>query len=280
MKFPSAILFPLLCLLFAFPVSAENTSQDQLASWEDHLSMAGATGTEMYGEHVLMKDSSAVKVGTFEYDDGLDVDVFYPPGMDFEKDYPVLTLLGLSDIANRRESGKPYRYTHQALGWGQWAAENGFVVLIPETGSDPKTNQKTLIQWARTEGRPLGIDGNRVGYFSSSDACDAVLKNLRPETRGIPAPSALFAVFYYGNLVAFSGQDTNVPYFVVAVEDDAWADIDRIAAFVDKMRDRGAEVVYEIHESGSHGFELIPDNGRTMEILDATMKFMIAHSGL
>lgn len=279
MRLPSAVLFPVLIVLFSMSVFAQTISVDQLASWEDYFAMAHATGTVMSGEHVLMKDSSDVKVGTFDYGDGMDVDVFYPPAMDFEKEYPVLTLVGLSDVANRRDTGRPYRYTNQALGWAQWAAENGFVVLIPETGGDPKTNQKNLVLWAREKGKPLGIDGNRVGYFSCSDACDAVLKNLRPETRGIPAPSALFAVFYYGNLTAFSGQDIDVPYFVVSVDGDAWADSDRIAAFVEKMRDRGADVIYETHESGSHGFELIPDNPRTMEILDATMAFMIANSG-
>ncbi|MCK5249698.1 MAG: hypothetical protein KAJ98_07020 [Spirochaetaceae bacterium] len=280
MKFPVAILIPVLSLFVTNFVFSEKMSADHLASWEDHLALARTTGTEMFGEHILLKETSDVQVGTFNYTEDKVVDVFYPPAMDFENEYPVLALLGLSDVANIRETGKPYRYTGQALGWAQWAAENGFVVLVPETGSDPKINLKSLIEWARVEGGSLGIDGNRVGYFSSSHACHGVLKNLRPETRGIPAPSALFAVFYYGDLLAYTGQDTNVPYFVVTVEGDTWVDNDKALGFVEKMRDRGAEVIYENHESGFHGFEMASDNARTREILDATMAFMKDHSGL
>ena len=280
MKFPVIMLILSLSIFIPNFVFSDEMSADSLVAWEEHLALARATGTEMFGEHILLKETSDVHVGTFSYSEDKVVDVFYPPAMDLEHGYPVLTLLGLSDVANIRDTGKPYRYTGQALGWAQWAAENGFVVMIPETGGDPKINLKSLIEWARVEGGPLGIDGNRVGYFSSSDACHGILKNLRPENRGIPAPSALFAVFYYGDLLAYTGQDTNVSYFVVTVEGDTWVDNDKVLGFVEKMRDRGAEVVYENHESGFHGFEIATDNARTREILDDTMEFMIDRSGL
>ena len=48
----------------------------------------------------------------------------------------------------------------------------------------------------------------------------------------------------------------------------------------ENMRDLGAEVIYEKHYSGFHGFEMASDNARTREILDATMAFMKDHSGL
>ncbi len=274
----SLVLTMVLILVASMTGFAENPGP--VTSWEDHLVLARATGTAMGGDHIFLQEESEVSVVTFNYGGESVVDVFYPPGADFNNDAPVFVVMGLPDIVNIRDTGKPYRYTGQALGWAQWAAENGFVVMLPETERDPKADLKTLIEWARTEGSAFGIDGNRVGYFSCSNGCHNVLKNLRPETRGIPAPSALFSIFYYGDLIAYSGQDIDVPYFVVAVKDDSFADIDRITAFVEKMRNQGAEVIFEVHESGSHGFDVMPDNDRTLEILDATMVFMTSQAGL
>lgn len=248
--------------------------------WADHLALARSVGTEIWGDHILLEEESGVTVGTYMYSENKPVDIFYPPEMDSSASLPVLILVGLPDVANRREAGKPYRYMGVPLGWAQLAAEEGFAVAIAETGNAPKNDTIALVEWIRTTGDSLNMDGDRIGMMSTSDAAYDALKTIRPEKDGIPYPSILFAVFYYATIYPLSGLDTNTAYFVVTVDGDNWADNDAAQSFAEEMRDQGADVTFEVHESGMHGFDTASDNERSRELISQTLNFMKEKAGL
>lgn len=41
-----------------------------------------------------------------------------------------------------------------------------------------------LVKRIRTKGRKYGLDGNKIGLWYSSDACDIAIKGLRPDNNG------------------------------------------------------------------------------------------------
>ena len=252
--------------------------ESDLTSWENHYKMIQSFDTGNWGNHVLMTETSGVRIGTFNYYEKNVVDIFYPPDMDFNTPRPVLILIGLSDLETKKEMGIPYRYTGQALGWAQSAAELGFVVLAHSTGNSPKNDLVALVKWIRTKGKKYGLDGNRIGLWSSSNACDTAVRGLRPENNGFPKPSAIFAVFYYGNLTAYSGQDPEVPMFIVTAGMDSWVDIARIEKFISKMNEKGSSITHLHYTTGHHGFEVGEDTPETRNIIDQTFSFMLTNA--
>ncbi|MCK5674822.1 MAG: dienelactone hydrolase family protein [Spirochaetales bacterium] len=259
---------------------AGGMKESDLVSWEKHFEMIQPLGAGAGGAHVLMTDTSEVRVGSFTYNEEKVVDIYYPPDMDFNEVRPVLVLLGLSDVLMKKDYGVPYRYTGQALGWAQSAAELGFVVLAHDTGQFPKKDLIVLVEWIRKKGKKYGLNGDEIGIWSSSDACDIAVKSLRPDNNGIPSPSAIFAVFYYGNLTAYSGQDPEVPILIVTAENDGSTDMARIEKFISKMSEQGNPITHIHHNTGHHAFEVGQDSTETRNIIDQTLSFMLTHTEL
>lgn len=278
MLMKKSLVLAILILLITGIVYTDEIKESDLVSWEKHYKMIQSLEVGNWGSHVLLTETSDVRVGTFTYNEEEVVDVYYPSDMDFKNVRPVLILIGLSDLETKKEKGIPYRYTGQALGWAQSAAELGFVVLAHSTGRSPKNDLVALVKWIRTKGKKYGLDGNKIGLWSSSDACDIAIKGLRPDNNGFPKPSAIFAVFYYGNLTAFSGQDTEVPMLIVTAGMDQWTDITRIERFINKMREQGSSITHLHYASGHHGFEVGEDTPETRNIIDQTFSFMLTNS--
>ena len=66
---------------------AGGMNESELVSWEKHFEMIKplGAGASAGGAHVLMTDTSDVRVGTFTYKEEKAVDIYYPPDMDFNE---------------------------------------------------------------------------------------------------------------------------------------------------------------------------------------------------
>ena len=267
-----------LILIITASIYSDSSIDFTLKSWDEHINNIQSESSGFMERHVLMKDSSDISIATLVYNEGKEVDIYYPPDMDFSAPRPVLIIVGLSDIEIKNDYGKPYRHKGQAVGWAQVIAEAGIVVLAHETGNLPKKDLVALAEWIRTEGDAYGLDGNRFGLWSNSDACDTAVKGIRPDKNGIPRPSASFAVFYYGNLTAYSSMDPEVPILIVTAESDGWTDMARINRFIEKMRNLGSSVTHIHHSTGGHAFEIHEYNDETGAVIEQTISFMLKHS--
>ena len=265
-------------LLISTIIYSDNSITDNLKNWDEHFNHIQSNSSGGRERHVLMKDTSDISVATIIYNEDKMVDIYYPPDMDLSVPRPVLILIGLSDVEIKREYGIPYRHTGQALGWAQIVAEAGIVVLAHETSGMPKKDLVTLAEWVRTEGKEYGLDGQQIGLWSNSDSCDIAVKGIRPDKNGIPRPSVSFAVFYYGNLTAYSAMDPNVPILIVTAESDGWTDMARIEKFIGKMSNIGSQVTHIHHSTGSHGFEMHEYKEETGTVIEQTITFMLEHS--
>ena len=268
----------LIVLLIPTLIYSDSPVTALLKSWDEHFNNIKSNSPGIGERHVLMNDTSDISIATVAYNEGKMVDIYYPADMDFTVPRPVLILIGLSDVEVKREYGIPYRHKGQALGWAQIAAEAGIVVLAHETGGMPKNDLIALVNWVRAEGGGYGLDGQQIGLWSNSDACDTAVKGIRPDKNGIPRPSVSYAVFYYGNLTAYSAMDPEVPILIVTAESDGWTDMNKIEKFIVKMRSLGSQVTHIHHNSGGHAFELHEYRDETRSVIEQTITFMLEHS--
>lgn len=278
-RFPTTLLFVLLVtVLVPIPIAAEPNvipmSTHKEAVFQDGPDYSSG---KVFGVH----EETGVTVASTTYSDKLLIDFYYPPDMLFAEPRPAVLIVNgaQSDVKNRREIGRPYMWTNQALGWGQLISEQGLVAVTYETGSSTEKSLIEVVEWLKQNGSAYGVDSDRFGVWACSNSCISAIKMMRTGNSDFAGKRPIFEVLLYGDMMAYSDIDTTIPLFIVKAVKDAWADGNMIDRFVEKLRSRGATVEYQIHP-GDHafdcrGFECPPE---TTAIIQASLAFMKEHS--
>src|SRR6056297_71060 len=164
-SFPTAILFILIVTVL---VPASITAEPKPIPLSEHKTVVFQDGPDYSSGMVFgVQQETEVTVTTTTYSDKLLIDLYYPPDMLFSEPRPAVLIVNgaQSDVKNRREIGRPYMRTNQALGWAQLISEQGLVAVTYETGSSTEASLVDVVEWLQQNGSVYGV---HPGVYASA----------------------------------------------------------------------------------------------------------------
>jgi dienelactone hydrolase len=154
-------------------------------------------------------------------------------------------------------------------------ASEGFVVIKYESDSPAKALEK-IITNLNSNSKALGIDTERIGFWSISSNPQTVLSFLALGDENLQAQIKC-SVFYSPDLrlkglIQFSTLH-HVPYFIaIGLKDDPLT-VKFAKKFAEQCEETGLVYEYYEHPEGAHGFDALQDDETTHSIIKATLEF-------
>src|SRR6056297_769034 len=162
---PTVLFFVLLLtLLVHIPITAE----PKVIPMNEHTATVFQDGPDYSSGKVFgVQEETGVTVASTTYSDKLLIDFYYPSDMQFAEPRPAVLIVNgaQSDVKNRREIGRPYMRTNQALGWAQLISEQGLVAVTYETGSSTEASLVDVVEWLQQNGSVYGV---HPGVYASA----------------------------------------------------------------------------------------------------------------
>ena len=229
----------------------------------------------------------------------LTVDMYYPPGFNFESNLPaVLVVFGFSNSATKKLMGGILKDWSWYISWGKLIAASGMAALLYETDS-PEKDLNILLQFLQDHADEFNIDRDRLGMYSCSGNAPTALVNCMDETKKY----LRCAVFYYGYLLmtdqknipeidsvaekfGFSAPKLNaaikirddLPLFIVRVGKETTPHLNStIDHFISKAVSQNLQITFINYAEGQHGFDAYDDNDQSREIIKKTIDFWKFH---
>jgi dienelactone hydrolase len=224
-------------------------------------------------------------------DQALRMDVYRPMGVG---PWPVVVFVHGEGEPEQLRQAKDWG---QFTSWGRLAAAHGMVAVTFShrswegltAVSRKLADVEAAIRFVRAHGRSWGADPSRLAVWSCSAGVPVGLSTAMRW-------AATCAVAYYGPMdVRPYGREPVLsevsplalleegiplpPLFVgrAALDDEQLnASID---SFVNLAWEQGLDVELMDHGEGHHGFDLVDDDARTQEIIEATLDFLGRHLG-
>jgi len=229
----------------------------------------------------------------------LTVDMYYPPGFEFESNLPaVLDVFGYSNEAAKKLVGCRLKDWSWPQSWGRLIAASGMAALIYETNS-PEKDLNILLQFLQDRADEFCIDRNRIGIYSCSANVPTALVSCMDETKKY----FRCAAFYYGfflmtdteyipeieslsEKMGFSTPELNaelklrddLPLLIVRADLDNVPHLNStIEHFVSKAVSQNLQINFINYQKGQHGFDAYDDNDQSREIIKKTIDFWKFH---
>ena len=227
------------------------------------------------------------------YAKDLKMDVYHPRAWNGRDALPAVMIGGPPDLSAGKDSG-------QKVGWSQLVAASGFAAVAFDHRSDarlatpekPARDVAAAIDFVRSQGQRLGIDGDRICTlgFSVGTAPWHLWGALREKQPYIKCNAV-----YYGptDFRGFSGApdleiysalsyletwgDDFPPIFIAKAggdTDDINGAIDR---FVTAAETEEVDLQLEVYPDGPHGFDITEADTTSVEIMKATLRFFDEH---
>lgn len=269
--------------LFLIIISCQTVVLDDadMVSWDEHYREKSRVGDKGPGTLVIGAGSSDVRVASLVYSpENTEVrmaDIYYPRAMDLhEARGAVIIVSGDTDNHAKDYYGRTLKDTDQYMQWGQVIAEEGLIAVTYELGN-PQAALENLMTWIVENQKYLGIDTQKIGFFSSNEnGCSVGLETIIKDSTKYTGPKPIFSIYYYGLMPLRSKElFTDIPILTVQTK-DLW---DRgLPASMEEFNQRaiadGAMIKALYYPEGSHYFDCREDTPRTREILEETVHFM------
>ncbi|MEC9488247.1 MAG: hypothetical protein UMV23_02035 [Halanaerobium sp.] len=197
------------------------------------------------------------------------MDIYYPPGKDTLEAKTIILVHGSGPSSS-------YKDTAAYQSWGRLLAVKGFnaITFNWRPGESPE-DVGDLITFVRKNHERLRISGDRLNIIAFS----AGVKESIPEVLKANEGFVQSISIYYGELddsILGSELEQRLPenIFIAMAASDYYVNPECNEDFVAAARDRGFQVIYLIHKSGRHGFDVYTDNQETRDIIDRTISFI------
>jgi hypothetical protein len=234
-----------------------------------------------------------------EQETRLTVDMYYPPGFNFESILPaVLVVFGFSNDIQKKFIGSRFKDMSWYRSWGKLIAASGMAALLYETDS-PEKDLDILLQFLQDRADDFNIDRNRLGMYSCSGNAPLALVNCMDKTKRY----FRCAAFYYGYLLmtdqkniqeieslsekfGFSAPKLNadlklrddLPLLIVRVGLEANPHLNSsIDHFISKAVNQNLQIDFINYREGQHGFDAYDNNAQSREIIKKTIDFWKFH---
>jgi acetyl esterase/lipase len=181
--------------------------------------------------------------------------------------------------------------------WGRLAAASG-LIAITYANREPAADIHALLQFVRQNAGPLGIDENRIGFWSCSGNVPLTLSVLMREAKDYLKCAALC----YGLMLDLDGSTVvteasktwgfvnpcegksvddlppQLPLFIVRAGQDQFPRLNEtIDRFLAKAVARNLPVTFTNHRAAPHAFDLFDDSDASHEIIRQVLAFMRFH---
>jgi dienelactone hydrolase len=192
----------------------------------------------------------------------------------------------------------------QYRSWGALIAANGLAAIAFDHGSsEGRTRIKpvvaeilALLEAAERDGEQLGIDTTRMCVWSGSAGvpfgfvaaldhpsvrCQVAFygpMDLRTDDTRTSAEASVADLAEYSPIIHLERRRGAIPpLFIAKAGLDRPGINDSIDAFVTRAAELGASVELEAHPDGRHAFDILDDDDRSREVVDASVEFMRSH---
>lgn len=240
--------------------------------------------------------------GTYQVEDGPEYgfDAYVPDPMP-DRPPPSVVLVhgdGPSDVLREPRLWGQYR------SWGALLAASGLATIAFDHSSSEGRTQiqrvvaeiRSLMATVQREGEQLGIDTTRTCIWSGSAGvpfgfvaaldqpsvrCQVAFygpMDLRVDESRTAGEAAVDDLAEYSPITQLERRRGAIPpLFIAKAALDRPGINDSIDAFVRRAEELGAQVQLEIHAEGRHAFDILDDDDRSREVIQASLAFMRAH---
>jgi hypothetical protein len=248
--------------------------------------------TEGFALKYSVPGMDEVTMTTVEYHEGLFMDIYYPPGSDFQDKKPVVILvLGFTNEQMQNWFGLDrLRNLGQYPTLGQVVAAHDMIAVAYDVAF-AEDNLNDVLGFLAANGSSLGMDASRIAIWSCSGNSSFALRLLADENHphstalrcGVVAYPVLHEYIGYGNAsppALPSRPRADMPILFVKVDEanEEWgAAVDTYLDMVEPL-DIPMEVIY--YEGLPHGFDGNKNTRTSQEtkaIINRMMTFMKEH---
>ncbi|HUA17401.1 MAG TPA: alpha/beta hydrolase [Bryobacteraceae bacterium] len=225
------------------------------------------------------------------YSGALTLDLYYPPDRGSRLFPAVVIVLGYPDVGVEMPFGCQFREMGMTMSWARLFAASGMVGIVYET-RDPANDAHAVLSYVRENGAALGIEGTRIGVWSSSGNVPAALSVLMDgkarcgvlcygpmlDLDGATSVAQAAAQYHFANPCAGRGVEDIPPdtaLFIARAGRDEYGN-GSLDAFVAAALRANLSLTLVNHATGPHAFDLLDDSDASREVVAAILAFLRA----
>jgi hypothetical protein len=272
-----------------FPEGMTHMSQD---AQPDHISKKMLVYRIPGMEDVQVRRDVAYRVtgaGT------LTMDIYHPPDANGGARLPAVVIVaGYPDPGFQRVVGCMFKEMGSTVSWARLIAASGLAV-ITYTNREPEADLHALLQYVRRQAAPLGVNGDRLGFWASSGNVPLALSVLM-QAGGGPLRCAALCYGYmldldgstgvaeaarkFGFVNPSAGKSVadlprDLPLFIARAGRDEMPDLNEtIERFLVEALTHNLPLTFVNHPQAPHAFDLFHDCEATREIIRQILAFM------
>jgi dienelactone hydrolase len=204
------------------------------------------------------------------YCNDLKVDVYYPPGYNFDAKLPIVILTHGFQETDEYDKDMP-----QHMDWAKLIAASGMIAVSAQAGSTPMENSYRVLDFLATNADFLGLDLTRIGFWACSGQGKPAFKAL--QDKNLPYRNAFkAAVFTY---LDFNSADPstwpqNLSQFVVKAGRDQNIPGETIDHFVDQARASKIPTEYIELADAPHAFDVLQNTQASKDTIQQALQFL------
>ena len=154
--------------------------------------------------------------------------------------------------------------------WGQTAAMNGLVAIVPDLRNDSAAADfQILLAHVTSRAVDYGIDPDAIAVYAGSGNVSAALPALQD-----PAMTTVKAAVMYYGMADVKRFRQDLPLLIVRAGLDRPAVNAALAALAAAAVAQNAPVTVLNHPAGAHAFEIVNDDAMTRAVIDQTIDFV------
>jgi len=219
------------------------------------------------------------------------MDLYYPVDPGSQPLPAVVIVLGYPDVGVQTPFGCQFREMGMMISWAQLFAASGMVGVVYET-REPAADAQAVLAYLQEHGAELGIDGTKIGVWSSSGNVPTALSVLMDgkaqcgvlsygamlDLDGATAVSRAAAQYHFANPCAGRRAEEmppSTPLFIARAGQDQYGN-DSLDAFVAAALRSNLPLTLMNHATGPHAFDLLEDSDASREVVQAILAFLRA----
>lgn len=223
----------------------------------------------------------------------LTLDLYYPPAAEALRP-AVVIVLGYRDAGVKTFFGCQFREMGMIVSWCRLFAASGMIGVAYET-ENPADDAPAVLRWLKENGHAFGIDGNRVGIWTSSGnapvalsvlmdghaRCGVICYGITIDLDGATGVAGSAAQFHFANPTAgrrVEDLPRDTPLFIARAGRDQFTGLNEaLDSFVAAALRCNLPLTFVNHPAGPHGFDYDDDSEASRNIIRAILSFLRAN---
>lgn len=227
----------------------------------------------------------------------LTLDLYHPPGTASSPPPVVLFVTGYPDNGFRKLFGCSQKEIQSYISWAKLVASTGLAGVC-YSNLDPAKDAMSVFRFLQRQAASLGLDGERIGIWSSSGNVPTALSILTGESGrdvkcatlvygcmldrdGSQLVASLANQFGFANPCAgktVTDLPTDLPLMLVRAGQDTLPGLNTtMDGFVSHALAANLPFTLINHASGPHAFDLLEDSRQSREIVHRILRFLRFH---